>query len=122
MKTAYEVALEKLEAAESIPRMTDPLGKYWEQPDRSEIVIDDTHALMSLATFEKLMEYSGSQPTGAYEGKMWRRNDGSCDWEFMAQGGKPTWYLCWYGRSDKPEYVSNNRRKIILSDGELPDE
>lgn len=119
MKTAYEVALDKLEALELIPLITDPLGKHWKQPDRSEIELDDTHALMSFATFEKLAEYSGTRPTGVYPGKMWRRHDGVFDGDFRARGGKPTWLLCWYGNS-APGYCSNHHRVIILLDGELP--
>jgi len=120
MKTSYEIALDKLEALEPIPRITHPLGQHWDQPDRSEIILDGTHALMSLKTFEALKEYSASNPSVVYEGKMWRRHDGAFDFEFVARGGRPRWMLCWYGRSDKPEHVSNNSRLIILSDGELP--
>lgn len=120
MKSAYEIAIEKIEASEPIPLMTHPLGQHWDQPDRSAIVIDDTHALMTRATFYELHDYSASNPTGAYEGKMWRRHDGAFDREFLAQGGKPEWLLCWYGRSDRPGYVSNNSRVIILADGDLP--
>lgn len=120
MKTAYEVAIDKLEEREPIPQITDPLGKSWLQPDRSEIVLDETHALMSLETFERLAEYSATKPTGVYEGKMWRRHDGAFDVEFRARGGKPEWLLCWYGKCDNPDHVSNNYRKIILVEGELP--
>jgi hypothetical protein len=116
MQSAYEVAIEKLEALEPILRITHPDGRYWKQPDRSKIVVDDTHALMSRPTFDALLEYSGSQPTGAYEGKMWKRNNGACDWEFLAQGGKPEWWLCWYGPSTKgQEYVSTFHRKILIA-------
>jgi hypothetical protein len=120
VKTAYEVGLDKLEAKEPIPRMTDPLGAYWQQPDRSKILVDATHALMERSTFEELAEYSATNPSGAYEGKMWKRHDGAFDFKFLARGGKPTWMLCWFGMSDKPGYVSNHHRKIILVDGELP--
>jgi len=121
MKTAYEVALDKLEALELIPRITDPLGSSWKQPDRSEILLDDTHALMSVETFERLAEYSATKPTGVYPGKMWRRHDGAFDREFLARGGKPEWLLCWYGESEiGPGYCSNRHRVIILLDGELP--
>lgn len=119
MKSAYELALEKLEAAEPIPRITDPLGKHWDQPDRSEILLDDTHALMTAATFVHLAEYSATRPTGVYPGKMWRRHDGAFDFQFLAAGGKPEWLLCWYGESG-PGYCSNHSRKIILVDAELP--
>lgn len=103
-----------------IPPITDPLGRHWDQPPTSDILLDDTHALMTTRTFEDLLEYSATNPTGAYEGKMWRRHDGAFDREFRARGGKPVWLLCWYGESDKPDHVSNNSRAIILLDGDLP--
>jgi hypothetical protein len=120
MKTAYEVAIDKLEAQEIIPLMTHELSSAWNQPDRSEIALDDKYALMTRRTFDQLNEYSASNPTGAYEGKMWKRHDGKFDYIFLVRGGMPEWLLCWYGRSEKPGYVSNNSRKIILVDGELP--
>jgi hypothetical protein len=103
-----------------IPPMTHPYGAYWDQPPTSEIILDDTHALMTRRTFEQLPEYSASKPTGVYEGKMWRRHDGAFDQEFRARGGKPIWLLCWYGIDENPDFVSNNSRKIILVDGDLP--
>ena len=104
-----------------IPPITHELGRYWEQPPAAEILVDDTHALMTRATFDKLAEYSTSFPTGAYEGKMWKRHDGAFDEEFKADGGMPEWLLCWFGESQiGPGYVSNNHRKILLVDGDLP--
>lgn len=122
MKTAVELAMERAESFEPIPLMTHPLGRSWDQPSREEILLDETHALMSRATFDQLAEYSGTNPTGAYEGKMWKRHDGLFDFRFLARGGRPVWLLCWYGRSDKPGFVSNNSRKILLADGALPSE
>lgn len=55
-----------------IPDMTDPLGKYWEQPSKDAIAVDDKHAVMDQATFIKLKDYTHSRPTGTYPGKMWR--------------------------------------------------
>jgi hypothetical protein len=122
LQTAVEVALARIEAREVIPLMTDPLGKYWDQPARSEIELDDTHALMTIGTFRKLKCYSGSRPTGCYPGKMWKRHDGACDWNYIAAGGKPVWLLCWYGLSEKgPDWCSNNSRIILLSNGVLPE-
>lgn len=122
LPSSIDIALAKLEAREPIPLITSPLGRSWKQPSRSEIQIDATHALMTRATFDKLAEYSATNPTGAYEGKMWKRHDGAFDWAFRARGGKPTWMLCWYGVCDKPNCVSNNYRVILLSDRELPGE
>ena len=104
-----------------IPPITDPLGRHWEQPDRSLISIDDEFARMSFATFKDLPEYSASKPTGVYPGKMWKRHDGAHDYAFLRSGGKPEWLLCWYGESEKgPGWCSNHSRKIVLTDGELP--
>jgi hypothetical protein len=105
----------------TIPLITDPMGRHWKQPDVSLITIDDEYARMSSATFEDLPEYSASRPTGVYPGKMWKRHDGAHDYEFRARGGKPEWLLCWYGESEiGPGYCSNHFRKIALTDGELP--
>jgi hypothetical protein len=100
-----------------IPSITDPLGSSWEQPAISQILIDDTHALMNTSTFKSLKEYSASNPSGVYEGKMWKRHDGAHDFDFLKRGGKPKWLLCWYGYSlIGPGYVSNNFRIILLAD------
>jgi hypothetical protein len=120
LPTALQVALARADALQAIPPITDPMGKNWEQPDRREILIDDTHALMSTSAFNRLHEYSATFPTGAYEGKMWKRHNGIFDRDFLRRGGKPEWMLVWYGKSDKPGFVSNNLRLILLTDGELP--
>lgn len=70
---------------QKIPPMTNPLGKYWEQPNRSEILIEDESAIMLNSTFEKLKNYSHSIPSGVYEGKMWKS---------IGKFGRP--FLRWY--------------------------
>lgn len=90
----------------AIPEMTDPLGKFWKQPSRGEIEIDDTHALMSSSAFKRLPEYSSSIPSGVYPGKMWRA---------QSDGG---WWLRWFGTVDgRPDLCSNNQRQILVADG-----
>ena len=109
LKTAVEVALEKLEAREPIPQMIHPLSQYWEQPSRREITVDATHALMSRAAFNKLHEYSMSVPTGVYEGKMWKAE--------LFTGRSETelgWYLRWYGPSPDPDKCACHQRRIII--------
>ena len=86
-----------------IPAMTHEMGKYWDQPHKDEIEIDDTHALMSAKAFNKLQEYSCSWPTGAYEGKIWLRKE------------RGIAYLVWFGISDNPGMVSNNYRIILVA-------
>jgi hypothetical protein len=92
---------------DEIPVMTDPLSQYWHQPDRSEIEIDDTHAIMKSDTFDKLLDYSRSQPTGVYVGKMWK-----CE-HFIDK--KSVWFLKWFGFSSEPDMCTINKRKIIIS-------
>lgn len=86
----------------TIPPMTDPLGKHWEQPDRSEITLDDTHAIMNEAILKKLKDYTRSKPTGCYPGKMWRGKYGD------------SWWLFWFGYHKDPNYCSNHRREILI--------
>lgn len=122
MKTAIEVGLERAEArAHVIPAITHPWGKSWDQPSRFRIDVDDNSALMEWSIFLQLKEYSASQPSGVYEGKMWRRHNGIYDAEFRRRGGKPEWMLVWYGKSDKPEMCSVNMRTILISNPEKID-
>lgn len=86
-----------------IPPMTDPLGKHWEQPPRSDILVDDTHAVMSPSTLRRLYEYSSSIPSGVYNGKMWS----SCP------GG--IWWLNWWGPGPEPNTCWHHGRKILLT-------
>jgi hypothetical protein len=118
LPTALEIAQARVESLEAIPPMTDPMGKHWGQPERREILVDETHAVMTSRTFRALHEYSSSQPTGVYDGKMWKRHDGVYDCEFRSSGGIPTWLLCWYGPSSKgPGWCQTNTRIILLTDG-----
>lgn len=55
-----------------IPEMTNKLGKYWEQPERKNIFIDQDFAYMDKSTFNKLKQYDLSCPSGTYIGKMWK--------------------------------------------------
>lgn len=87
-----------------IPAMTDPLGRYWKQPDRSAILLDDVHAVMDEKAFGKLAEYSTSIPSGVYPGKMWKA---------QCIGGE--WMLRWFGEVEgRPDLCSNNQRVILL--------
>jgi hypothetical protein len=96
--------------------MTDPMGWHWRQPERDRILLDDTHALMTSATFEELSEYSTTIPSGVYPGKMWRRHDGIFDQTRRRNGLPGVWLLAWFG-----EVVEGrcpiNFREILLADG-----
>lgn len=87
-----------------IPPITDPLGKHWQQPDPREILIDDDHALMTRATFEQLLEYSTSIPSGKYIGKMFKSRRFGC------------WYLRWYDHDPDPTILFIECRTILLVD------
>jgi len=94
-----------------IPPMTSDLGKYWDQPDTESILIDDTHALMASEALQQLKDYSHSQPTGAYHGKMWKRKYERASED---KGYESGWILCWFGESVNEGYLTNNYREIIL--------
>ena len=85
-----------------IPPITDPLGVYWDQPDTKDILVDETHAIMTERTLEQLAEYSASIPTGTYDGKMWRAR------------GQSRWFLRWYGPHPDPTQISIHTREILL--------
>lgn len=96
-----------------IPEIEGQLGRNWDQPPRNNIQIeikpdpdspigggeplkgvpakyDLVHAYMSAADMKRLPEYSRSQPTGVYPGKMWKG-------EYTPfQEEDPRWYLLWY--------------------------
>lgn len=84
-----------------LPRMTDPLGKHWNQPKdlRDRVTIYATHATIPARDWFSLSNYRSSYPSGAYAGKVWRR-------------GK---YLCWYGRPRK--IVEHGRTVEVCSIG-----
>ena len=86
-----------------IPAMTHPLSRYWDQPARDRVLVDDEHAVIARADFEKLAEYSTTYPDGKYVGKMWRRRSGPDDW-----------LLCWYGEADEPDMLTINFRKLLV--------
>lgn len=100
--TAFEIASKKV-PSHPIPPMTDPMGKHWPQPDRFEIEIDETHALMSQSVFDALANYTNSQPSGVYPGKMWKA--------FYKLDG---WCLLWWVESPMPNHCQREGRKILI--------
>ena len=85
-----------------IPEITNPLGRYWTQPDRKNILIDENVAIMDKISFDTLYEYSTSEPSGLYVGKMWKSkyND--------------YWCLRWVEPDPDPGYLKILTRKIVL--------
>lgn len=78
-----------------LPRMTDPLGRHWRQPNglRDRVKIYETHATIQERDWRRLPQYESSVPTGAYAGKAWRRGH----------------YLCWYG---KPRNIIEHGKEV----------
>ena len=85
-----------------VPPITHPHGAYWRQPPREQILIDNEFAVMTEAAFEQLAEYSRSEPSGVYAGKMWK-----C----LAPSG---WYLRWYEETDVLHRFYIKHRLILL--------
>ena len=96
----------------AIPPITDPMGKNWNQPPTSAILIDDINAVMDQVTFNWLANYSATMPSGVYPGKMWKRHDGLHDPRCKPEDRK--WLLMWYGYDDDPKQCSINHRRILI--------
>ena len=61
----------------SIPAMTDPLGRHWRQPaDIRSAPMDEAHVLLTPAQVAGLSSYDSSIPSGVYPGKCWLRHQG----------------------------------------------
>lgn len=102
-----------------IPHITHPLGKHWQQPDPSSIIIQPVLALLTEQAFKDLHEYSCSQPSGVYEGKMWKGEWIRFDGYGRVVEHTGSWSLRWFGYSDEPGMVSGNSRRICIMDYQL---
>ncbi|NNS07311.1 hypothetical protein [Erwinia sp. JH02] len=85
-----------------IPEITHELGRYWQQPRRENILVDDTHAVMNRRDFDSLADYSRSIPSGVYPGKMWKA--------IMPDGRK---LLCWFS-SVRAGLCTREYREILI--------
>ena len=93
-------------ASEIIPPMTHGLSSGWNQPNLDAIQMDDEIAYMRESTFKSLKDYSYSQPSGVYEGKMWRCNSFVNDRQYRS------WLLKWFDFSADPNMCSTKWREI----------
>lgn len=92
-----------------IPPITCELGRCWEQPDTSNWLIDDKSVIMTQRDFDKLAEYSCTNPTALYAGKCWKRH--------VERKGIDKWYLCFVTDvPNEPQYVDINAREILIID------
>lgn len=96
----------------TIPPITDPLGRHWRQPSAQSILLDDTHAVMDTATFKQLAEYFSSVPSGVYPGKTWSRHDGLFDRSWKPEDRQ--WLLCWFGEVPGDPTVCSINHRILL--------
>lgn len=71
---------------DSVLDQIPPLSKEhlgWEAPDRSEILaMDKDYVLMRQDTLDRLADYTHSQPTSLYCGKMWKAKSQEDKWMF----------------------------------------
>lgn len=82
---------------------SDPLwAPYFEMPHKDEILVDERDALMTQEAFDKLGEYSTSNPSGVWQGKMWK-----------AQFGQ-TWYLRWYQHEKDDQFIIPTKQIHIV--------
>ena len=94
------------EIDDSVLEQIPPLPKEhigWEAPDRSEILaIDKDYVLMRQDTLDRLLDYTHSQPTGLYPGKMWK-----------AKNDTDKWMFCWCNHS-VGGLIDINFREILI--------
>lgn len=90
------------DSLKTIPQISDPLGKHWEQPKREDLTIAGGNVFMSISDFGKLRNYSSSVPSGVYVGKMWKAQR------------RGIWFLCWFDVHPDPGYCSIKHLKIRL--------
>ena len=90
-----------------IPPMTDAHGKYWVQPDPRGFVLDDDYVLMDKLDFDLLPDYTNSEPTGKYNGKMWKGR-------FQTLKGEK-WFLMWCHDENKlSNQIYKSSREILV--------
>lgn len=108
MSTVANIVASVLKGEPIIPPMTDPLSKHWDQPKTDLITFSEGYklAIMDAAAFDALHDYSHSQPSGVYAGKMWKRKSGK------------KWLLCWFGIDTDPNYCTNNYVEIQITNQE----
>lgn len=92
-----------------IPEMTHPLSEHWDQPDRRNLIFVGDKIHLTRPVWDALCSYDCTDPSGVYEGKMWR-----------ARGvdHKGAWQqLRWYGHSKNPNNCSCNARDVVVCEG-----
>ena len=75
-------------------------------------MMKEEYIALTKEAFDKLMEYSISIPTGAVLGKQWKRNANS-------HGKSPEWYLCEFVKHPNPDFLSIQKKKIVIREAGL---
>lgn len=94
-----------------IPPITAELGRCWDQPKTDGWLLDEKSVIMPKRDFEKLAEYSCTNPTALYAGKCWKRH------VERPRQGIDKWYLCFCTDvPNEPQYIDINIREILIMD------
>ena len=94
-----------------IPPITAELGKCCVQPDTSGWLIDEDSVIMPKRDFDKLAEYSCTNPTALYAGKCWKRH------VEIPRKKVDVWYLCFCTDvPNEPHLIDINMREILVMD------
>lgn len=103
-----------------VPPMVHKLSSAWNQPNPKNFLFDEKDVMMTLDEFEALADYSFSQPSGVYEGKMWKAKV----WFRNNPGDNKVigyWHLKWFDFCpDDMDKCSTQSRRIVLVTGKLP--
>ena len=98
--------------------MTERIPSYIKHPAGSEVemLVDDTHAVMTKAAFDQLNDYSTSLPSGVYIRKRWKRNNASVPGlgPYSRDYENPDWYLGEYTEDKDPAVAGIKWRRILL--------
>lgn len=94
-----------------IPKITDPMGASWQQPNSDNFEwVDENEVIMSKADFELLPRYDRGHPSGVYEGKMW-----------VSSASLSEDYLKWFENDPRyPDSCVRNRAVIRIRENMKP--
>ena len=91
------------DVAKLIPPV-DTRYRDWNTPLRHEILaIDKDYVIMTKETLDKLPDYTNSEPTLKYNGKMWK-----------AKARTGEWMFCWCNNEDCGLIFINYRQVLIM--------
>lgn len=100
----------------AIPPLHPDWVGSWDQPDPKSMTITGEFAFMHLDTFLMLHNYACTNPSGCYEGKMWRRDEHE-----RTCGMSHEHLLCWFDTSPRdPDCCVVHTRKIRFCEPEFP--